>query len=111
MPKKATGIGSKTYKPGKEKYFWSYLSAMADLKISRRTLQRWLDDLNIDSLEFEDHLKVFLTLPQVKLLREYSKFMDTRNHSLIERFREYNSSGNTRRMAQLKRELKEYLTE
>ena len=76
-----------------------------------RTLQRWLDDLNIESLEFEDHLKVFLTLPQVKLLREYSKFMDTRNHSLIERFREYNSSGNTRRMAQLKRELKEYLTE
>lgn len=84
---------------------------MEDLQISRRTLQRWLDDLNIDSLEFEDHLRVFLTLPHLKQLREYKQFMQTRNQSLITRYREYTETENTRRLAQLRRELAEYLSE
>ena len=84
------------------------MSAMADLRISRRTLQRWLDDLDIDSLEFEDHLKVFLTLPQMEQLREYGKFMRTRNQSLISRYRDAYTSGNTRRIARLCKELCEF---
>ncbi len=81
---------------------------MADLKISRRTLQRWLDDLDIESLEFTDHLKVFLTLPHVEKLREYQAFMCTRNQSLIGRYRDAYATGNNRRLARLRKTLKEF---
>ena len=93
---------------GNEKYFWSYLSAMADLKISRRTLQRWIDDLDIHSLEFEDHLRVFLTLPNIVQLREYRTLMRTRNQSLINRYRDALQTGNTRRLAGIRKELAEF---
>ena len=96
---------------GNEKYFWAYQSAMADLRISRRTLQRWLDDLDIHSLEFEDHLKVFLTLPHIVQLREYGKLMRTRNQPLINRYREALQTGNTRRMARIRKELSEIYSE
>ena len=84
------------------------MSAMDDLKISRRTLQRWLDDLDIESLEFENHLKVFLSLPQLQKLREYNGFMRSRNQSLINRYRTAYATGNVKRMARLCRELVEF---
>src|SRR3990167_11516324 len=93
----------------KEKYFWSYLSAMADLKVSRRTLQRWIDDLDINSLEFEDHLRVFLDLPQLQKLREYGRFMRTRNQSLITRYRTATETGNAKRLELLRKELDIFL--
>lgn len=82
---------------------------MADLRISRRTLQRWLDDLDIESLEFEDHLKVFLTLPHIQKMREYKQFMRSGNQSLITRYRDANRTGNTRRMDRLRKDLKEFI--
>lgn len=97
-------------KPKAEHFWWSYLSVMADLKVSRRTLQRWLDDLDIESLEFTDHLKVFLTLPQVEKLREYGKFMRTRNQSLIGRYRDAYATGNNRRLARLRKDLAEFVS-
>ncbi len=81
---------------------------MADLRISRRTLQRWIDDLDIESLEFEDHLKVFLKLPDLEKLREYGSFMRTRNQSLIGRYRIAYETGNIRRMARLRKELADF---
>ena len=64
--------------------------------------------MDIVSLEFEDHLRVFLTLPHMEKLREYGKFMKTRNQSLIERYREASKSDNKRRMARLRIELIEF---
>ncbi len=96
------------YKKKREKYFWSYLSAMADLDVSRRTLQRWLDDLDIKSLEFEDHLKVFLTLPNIENLRNYGKVMKTRNQSLITRYRSALVTDNHRRMARVLRDAADF---
>ncbi len=78
---------------------------MKDMRISRRTLQRWIDDLSIESLEFEDHLKVFLSLPQIEKLREYGLFMRTRNQSLIQRYRIAYATSNPRRLARLRKEL------
>ena len=99
------------FSPKKEKYFWSYLSAMSDLQISRRTLQRWIDDLDIKSLEFEDHLRVFLTLPHIESLREYGQFMRTRNQPLIKRYRAALDAGNNRRLSRLRKELAEFQLE
>lgn len=90
----------------KEKYFWSYVSVMADLDISRRTLQRWIDDLDIQPLEFEDHLRVFLTLPNIQKLREYGCFMATRNQPLIRRYRQALAGGNVTWIARLKKKLR-----
>lgn len=84
---------------------------MEDLLISRRTLQRWLDDLNIESLEFEDHLKVFLKLPDVQALRDYRRVMKTRSQGLIERYREAFSAGNERRMARILKDAETYQNE
>lgn len=81
---------------------------MKDLQISRRTLQRWLDDLDVNSLEFEDQLRVFLTLPQMQRLREYGEFMKSRNQSLIERYRDAYATGNARRISRLVRELEDF---
>ena len=89
----------------KEKYFWSYVSVMTDLDISRRTLQRWINDMDIEPLEFEEHLRVFLTLPNVQRLREYKRFMQTRNQVLINRYRDAINTGNTARITRLKKHL------
>ncbi len=91
--------------PPKQKYFYSYRTAMAELDISRRTLQRWIDDMEIKPLEFEDHLKVFLTLPNMERLREYSKVMRTRNPVLISRYRIAIETDNTRILAKIRKEL------
>jgi len=88
-----------------KRYFFSYRSAMTELSISRRTLQRWIDDMEISPLEFPDHLKVFLTLPQMDTLREYSKVMHTRNNSLINRYRKAVVTGNARMLAKIRKEL------
>lgn len=84
---------------------------MADLHISRRTLQRWLDDLSIDSLEFNDHLKVFLTLPHMLRLREYGRFMRTRNQSLIDRYRTASETDNVRWLGRLRKELAGFIAD
>ena len=78
---------------------------MSDLGVSRRTLQRWIDDLDIESLEFEDHLRVFLTLPHMEYLREYGRFMKTRNQALIGRYRQAYKTDNQRRLARLRKDL------
>lgn len=89
----------------KEKFFWSYVSAMRDLGISRRTLQRWINDMDIEPLEFEDHLKVFLKLPHVQQLREYKLFMQNRDQVLIDRYREAVRTGNSAKIARLRKKL------
>lgn len=89
----------------KEKYFWSYVSVMTDLDISRRTLQRWINDMGIEPLEFEEHLRVFLTLPNVQCLREYKRFMQTRDQVLINRYRDAIKTGNSARISRLKKHL------
>mgnify|MGYP001610040587 FL=1 len=91
----------------KEKYFWSYVSVMTDLDISRRTLQRWINDMDIEPLEFEEHLRVFLTLPNVQRLREYKRFMQTRDQILINRYRDAIKTGNSARITRLKKHLPE----
>lgn len=78
---------------------------MEELNISRRTLQRWIDDMEIHPLEFEDHLKVFLTLPNMERLREYAKVMRTRNPILISRYRTAVETDNTRVLMKIRKEL------
>ena len=65
--------------------------------------------MSIKSLEFEDHLRVFLSLPHMQNLREYGKFMRTRNQSLITRYRNAYDTGNERRLARLRKELAEFI--
>lgn len=43
--------------------------------------------MDIEPLEFEDQLKVFLTLPHMERLREYRVVMSSRNMDLIRRYR------------------------
>ena len=77
------------------------------LAISRRTLQRWIDDMDIEPLEFEDHLRVFLTLPNIECLREYKKFMRTRDNVLISGYRESVKSGDPKGIARARKGLTE----
>lgn len=88
----------------KPKYFYSYVTAMEQLQISRRTLQRWIDDMEIKPLEFEDQLRVFLTLPNIVLLTEYGKVMRTKDQVLITRYRKAIQTGNTRWLNKFRRE-------
>ena len=88
-----------------QKYFFAYKTAMAELDISRRTLQRWIDDMEIKPMEFEYHLKVFLTLPNMEKLREYSKVMRTRNSILINRYRNAIATDNTRVLNKIRKSL------
>jgi hypothetical protein len=76
------------------KNFYSYVTAMRDLSISRRTLQRWIDDCEITPLEFDDQLKVFLTRKNMIALREYSCILRTRNSEIINRYRQAMKAGN-----------------
>ena len=89
----------------KEKYFWSYVSAMNDLDISRRTLQRWINDMDITPMEFEDHLKVFLGLPDIQRLREYKRFMATHNSILVSRYRNAIKTGNAAQVTRLRKKI------
>lgn len=61
--------------------------------------------MDIEPLEFEDHLKVFLTLPHIQRLREYGKFMETRNQRLITGYRESVATDNKTRLSRLRKEL------
>ena len=88
-----------------KKWFFSYKTAMAELKISRRTLQRWIDDMEITPLEFEDHLKVFLALPHMERLREYAKVMHTRDLQLINRYRTAIETDNYRILLKIRKGL------
>ena len=105
MSDSKTVIDSNKPNGSKPKYFYSYKTAMAELNISRRTLQRWIDDMEIEPLEFEDHLKVFLTLPNMERLREYAKVMHTRNQVLICRYRTAIETDNSRTIAKIRKEL------
>ena len=78
---------------------------MAELDISRRTLQRWIDDMEIEPLEFEDHLKVFLTLPHMERLREYARVMRTRTLPIINRYRTAITTNNTKVLQKIRKEL------
>lgn len=78
---------------------------MSELSISRRTLQRWIDDMEIDPAKFDDHLKVFLTLPQMERLREYCKVMHTRNMEVIGRYRIAVTTDNNRLLAKVRKGL------
>ena len=61
--------------------------------------------MDIEPLEFEEHLRVFLTLPNVQRLREYKRFMQTRNQILINRYRDAIKTGNSARISRLKKHL------
>ena len=91
--------------PVKRKYFWSYLSAMAELKISRRTLQRWIDDTDIEPLTFEDNMRAFLTLKHIECLEEYSRVMKTRDMALINRYRAATRAEDTAQIIKLRKSI------
>lgn len=61
---------------------------MTRLGISRRTLQRWMDDIGIDPLSFDGHKRLFLTRIHVIQLDAYSKIMASNDLVLITRYRE-----------------------
>lgn len=89
----------------KPKYFYSYITAMAELRISRRTLQRWIDDMEIETLQFEDQLRVFLTLPHMQSLREYKRVMSTKDKDLIARYRKAVATGNVSWLSKLRKKI------
>ena len=81
----------------RRKYFYSYITAISELEISRRTLQRWIDYTNIEPLEFEDHSKVFLTLPHMEKLREYKRVLETGDRDLLEKYKQaFDNNDDTR---------------
>lgn len=81
----------------RRKYFYSYITAISELEISRRTLQRWIDYTNIEPLEFEDQSKVFLTLPHMEKLREYKRVLETGDRDLLEKYKQaFDNSDDTR---------------
>ena len=81
----------------RRKYFYSYITAISELEISRRTLQRWIDYTNIVPLEFEDHSKVFLTLPHMEKLREYKRVLETGDRDLLEKYKQaFDNNDDTR---------------
>src|SRR3990167_6523179 len=88
-------------KSSPQKYFYSYISAMAELQISRRTLQRWIDDM-----EVEDQLRVFLTLPHMQRLRDYKRVMYTKDRILISRYRMAIQTGNLTLIARIRKGLR-----
>lgn len=61
--------------------------------------------MEITPHEFPDHLKVFLGLPHMQILREYARVMKTRNNMLITRFRKAVLTDNTRILAKIRKEL------
>lgn len=61
--------------------------------------------MNIEPLEFEDHLRVFLTLPHMQTLREYGSFMKTRNQMLITRFRDAVATDNKQALSRLRKKI------
>jgi|SRR3990167_3512913 len=93
-------------KSSPQKYFYSYISAMAELQISRRTLQRWIDDMEVEPLEFEDQLRVFLTLPHMQRLRDYKRVMYTKDRILISRYRMAIQTGNLTLIARIRKGLR-----
>ena len=78
---------------------------MSELRISRRTLQRWIDDLNIEPKEFEGQMRSFLTLPDIEDLYHYRKIMRTRDRDLITRYRDSIDSGNNAWTVRIRKEL------
>lgn len=86
------------------KYFFSYLTVMDELQISRRTLQRWIEDMEIEPAKFEDQMRVFLVLPDVDRLREYKLVMATRSQDLRSRYRKAVQTGNNSWIARLRKE-------
>lgn len=89
----------------REKYFYSYVTAISELGISRRTLQRWIDFTNIEPLEFEEQSKVFLTLPNMDRLREYKRVLGTGDRDLLDKYKQAYSSGDDTALQRLKKVL------
>lgn len=59
--------------------------------------------MGIEPLEFEEHLRVFLTLPHLHQLREYREIMRTRDPVLINRYRDAVATGNTAALARVRK--------
>ena len=89
----------------KPRFFYSHATIMAELGISRRTLQRWLDDMEIDPLEFENSKKVFLTLPNLERLREYAIPMQSRNLEMAARYRHAIQTGDAKLLRRVRKDL------
>ncbi len=93
-------------KPKREKYFYSYTSAVAATGVCRRTLCRWIDILNVEPLQFEDNDRVFLTKPQIALLLEYKEYLHSHEPELLKLFREGIQSGDDSRTERARRGFK-----
>lgn len=95
----------KRTKTKRQKLFFSYTTIMSMLDISRRTLQRWIDDMEIVPLVFEDHLRVFLDRPAFDRLMEYQKVMGTHSSVLIQRYRLAIRTDNKVLLTQIRKQL------
>lgn len=68
------------------KIFFSYESALRVLKISRRTLRRWMDLLEIEPMDLDGCRRRFLARGQVEQLVWYQKVRATGDSVLIDRY-------------------------
>lgn len=68
--------------------YLTYRSAMQLLGVSRRTLQRWMDDMLVEPLSFEGTKLMFLTRIHMEKLLRYRQIMNSGDAVLIRRFRE-----------------------
>ena len=89
----------------RQKYFYSYITAITELDISGRTLQRWIDYANIEPLEFEDQSKVFLTLPHMERLREYKRVLETGDRDLLDKYKQAFDNNDDARLTSLRKVL------
>lgn len=60
---------------------------MVHLGISRRTLQRWMDDMVITPLNFDGTKLMFLTRVHIASLEDYKRIMHSGDSVLIQRYR------------------------
>lgn len=67
--------------------FLTYRSVMVHLGISRRTLQRWMDDMVITPLNFDGTKLMFLTRVHIASLEDYKRIMHSGDSVLIQRYR------------------------
>lgn len=88
------GTGPRKEQGKREKFFYSYPSAVEITGVCRRTLCRWMDSLDMEPLQFEDNDRVFLTRPQVSLLLEYKELLHAHEPELLDMFRRGVVSGN-----------------
>ena len=93
--------------PKRPKYFFAYTTATAELHISTRTLRRWIEYLGLEPLELEsgDQVRVFLSLPHMEILREYSKVLATHDTNMIADYRQAVYHGNDEMVLRIRKRI------